>query len=106
MQYNQGGDTTALITSGLPDINGILVGNRLSIANDVGGEGYGTGAFQGGIGSGQGLVDAGNYGAALDSSLPGKPGLIRFNAHNSCAIYGNSSEVQPPALQLVPQLRY
>ena len=33
-------------------------------------------------------------------------GGIIFNASNSNAIYGGSTTVQPPALQLIPQIRY
>ena len=33
-------------------------------------------------------------------------GGIILNASNSNAIYGTSTTVQPPALQLIPQIRY
>ena len=31
---------------------------------------------------------------------------LSFNAANSNAIYGSADTVQPPALQLIPQIRY
>ena len=34
------------------------------------------------------------------------PSIVTFNAQKSNAIYGNSLTVQPPALQLIPQIRF
>ena len=32
--------------------------------------------------------------------------ILDFNAANSNAIYGSSETVQPPALSLIPQIKY
>lgn len=32
--------------------------------------------------------------------------MVKFDASRSNSIYGNSTTVQPPAIQLTPQIRY
>ena len=54
-----------------------------------------TGAFTKGAGSQYGHADA----MYADS-------IIQFSASNSNAIYGASTTVQPPALALIPQIKF
>ena len=46
------------------------------------------------------------YGITADVNMENKLRYIRFNASNSNAIYGASTTVRPPALQLIPQIKY
>lgn len=58
---------------------------------------------------------AGSFQGALYSNGDGAKGtttgssdqwrILAFNASKSNAIYGNSKTVQPPALQLIPQIK-
>ena len=43
---------------------------------------------------------------ALSTPAVKKVNRIHFKASRSSAIYGKSDTVQPPAIQLIPQLRY
>ena len=85
----QGGDNAQILAAGLPNITGGHDGLRTD------GGTTGTGAF---YNAGNGSV-----GASGGSSSNSK---ISFSASRSNSIYGRSSTVQPPALQLIPQIRY
>lgn len=97
----QGADSShaagSTISAGLPNITGQLVSNRLGLSSSVGGNGYGTGAFLGGVGNGDGYLDANSYGAGIDMAFPNRCALISINAANANPIYGASNTVQPPA---------
>lgn len=41
-----------------------------------------------------------------DNNGPWFDGTYGFDASKSNPIYGNSSTVQPPAIQLIPQIKY
>lgn len=82
----QGGDSPAVLEAGLPNITGSF--GNIYYQNA-------TGAFTKGAGSQYGHADA----MYVDS-------IIQFSASNSNAIYGNSDTVQPPAIVLIPQMKY
>ena len=86
----QGGDTAAAIAAGLPNITG----DFRSV--DVGGWEGASGAFiaENTGGGGQTTLGSAHYDAT-----------VSFDASRSSSIYGASSTVQPPAIQLIPQLK-
>lgn len=88
----QGGDSPAVLAAGLPNIQGTLTG--LAYRNNY--YGVGTGVFSTSRSGGQSALTL--DGAAND--------LINFNATNSNSIYGASNTVQPPAIVLIPQIKY
>ena len=87
----QGGDTPQTVTAGLPNIEGKI--NDFVIENpDVT-----EGCFVN-----NGWRTAGYTG----NSDWARRGILLFNAGNSNAIYGSSDTVQPPALSLIPQIKF
>lgn len=95
----QGGSTTAKLEAGLPNINGsfdfVLTSTSVHVA-----VGWANGAFS---------TNKQNYAQylknpAMDDGAPANG--INFNASESSPIYGNSNTVQPPAIQLIPQIKY
>lgn len=88
----QGGDSPAVLAAGLPNIQGTLTG--LAYRNNY--YGVGTGVFSTSRSGGQ---------SALTLDGTGND-LINFNATNSNSIYGASNTVQPPAIVLIPQIKY
>lgn len=75
--------------AGLPNITGTIAGDSGTSANNVSGAFYND------------WVNAGGY-EGYDTGNP----VIRFNASRSSSIYGKSSTVQPPALTLLPLIKY
>ena len=90
----QGGDNTAVLQAGLPNITGNT--NTLHV-QPLGTQWSGNGA----LGLQRDEKAAGTYGGGENVATK-----ITFNAGLSNAIYGASNTVQPPALQLIPQIRY
>lgn len=88
----QGGDSPAVLAAGLPNIQGTLTG----LAYRTNYYGVGTGVFSTSRSGGQSSLTL--DGVAND--------LINFNATNSNSIYGASNTVQPPAIVLIPQIKY
>ena len=88
----QGGDSSAIIAAGLPNIVGS--GQRTD-------EYYNTVPTSGAL-----YVEM-VYGKkrSSDTSNTDAP-VIKFDASKSNPIYGSSDTVQPPALTLIPQIRY
>ena len=91
-RFPQGNATPGTVkAAGLPNITGDLTYNLTTTGRK------GTGAFE--------LRDASNW-----NVTPGGSSFIEstldFSAQRSNNIYGNSSTVQPPALTLVPCIRY
>lgn len=88
-----GGDISASITAGLPEIQGTFrLNDSFGVVvddNDV------SGAFSCGIERSSGWE--GNYGSFHD---------VNFNASKSNAIYGSADTVQPPSIALIPQIRF
>ena len=88
-----GGDTPLVISAGLPNITGRTTG------------GFGGYLCEGAGGTGA-LYIAGKSGFATFADGVLNRNYIGFNASLSNAIYGNSDTVQPPALQLIPQIKF
>ena len=85
----QGGDITSIIGAGLPEISGSLLGFYA-----------------------HGSEHSGALWMTDESKIPGTAGsnsgvrrTIKFNASYSNAVYGASNTVQPPAINLIPQIK-
>ena len=94
----QGGDTAGKLEAGLPNITGTTSTN---IGNGRGAMYMeGTGAFASRTQQGAAIL--------LDSAYTYNNQVIgvEFKASRSSNIYGNSSTVQPPAIVLIPQMKY
>lgn len=94
----QGGSTTAKLEAGLPNIQGTTSTN---VGNGRGAMYMeGSGAFAPRTQQGAAIL--------LDSAFTYNNQVIGvdFNANRSSPIYGKSSTVQPPAIQLIPQIKY
>lgn len=89
----KGGDFTAILSAGLPNISGST--NTLHV-QPLGPKWAASGAF--------GLVQSTTYGA--NSGRENSATVITFNASLSNNIYGKAETVQPPAIVLIPQIRY
>ena len=84
-----------VLTAGLPDI----LGTQRQMGGVIDSTTHGQGAFK--------TITAASIG--LDGSNTGVYGYKRvdeFKASYSCSIYGNSTTVQPPALSLIPQIKF
>lgn len=89
LNTNKGGDILAVLAAGLPEISGAFGAIRTDGNKTVSGCFYANGS------SAMGAGDGGNSNTK-----------IGFKASISSRIYGASSTVQPPALQLIPQIKY
>lgn len=88
----QGGDVPTVLAAGLPNIMGTLTG--LAYRNNY-------------FGVGTGVFSTSRSGGSSALTLDGTGNdLINFNATNSNSIYGASNTVQPPAIVLIPQIKY
>lgn len=88
----QGGDVPTVLAAGLPNIMGTLTG--LAYRNNY-------------FGVGDGVFSTSRSGGSSALTLDGTGNdLIKFNATNSNSIYGASNTVQPPAIVLIPQIKY
>lgn len=90
----QGGDSTAVLQAGLPNITGNT--NTLHV-QPLGPQWNGNGA----LGLQRDEIAKGVNDGAVNVATK-----ITFNAGLSNAIYGASNTVQPPALVLLPQIKY
>lgn len=97
--FMKGGDTVSTLTAGLPEIYGAV--SRLPMSMMNGAETFFSGVFKDSVAP-SGLWTATGSG---QSEVIGA-GTLAFQASDYNAIYGKSSTVQPPALQLIPQIRY
>mgnify|MGYP001291778091 CR=1 FL=1 len=80
-----------VLAAGLPEITGSFTSYPMDISNQ-------TGAFAKSVnGAGKAWQESG--------SQQGRDTVV-FNASDSDATYGNSDTVQPPAIQLIPQIKY
>ena len=94
----QGGDSPTILAAGLPNIVGDIGGFIYSL--------NGSGAMDGAHGA---FVSGGNL--SKFASVSGVNSawydfIASFNASRSNPCYGNAETVQPPALHLIPQIRY
>lgn len=87
----QGGDNVNILQAGLPEISGWLQLHNWSINNC-------SGAFYN-------LAEQGKPVSGSASSLNGYSN-VSFNASIFNSIYGNSDTVQPPAITLIPQIKF
>ena len=92
----QGGDLTIVLQAGLPNITGSLIHDSRSY-----------GRF--GIRDATGAYYASDSASVITTSA--NPDVFRetkqnFDASRCSIIYGSSETVQPPALCLIPQIKY
>ena len=86
----QGGDSSSVKAAGLPNIVGSFYNDSNAGVLTI------EGAFS---------YEMRNF-PALSSNAKNDAGSVILDASRCSAIYGASSTVQPPALMLIPQLRY
>lgn len=91
-RFIQGGDTPTIKEAGLPNITGEF---STECGNWPWHDHPNSAIYQDGLISNNG----GFAGSDTDD-------LVKFDASRSNSIYGNSSTVQPPAITLLPQVRY
>ena len=87
----QGGDNVRAVSAGLPNISG-----SIGITSDV--QAVGTGSLTGTIG------DVSDFSRSAQTTQ--KTNGLKLDASKSSSLYGKSATVQPPALQLIPQIRF
>lgn len=85
----QGGDSPAVLEAGLPNITGYIS----YICNGTSSSGALSYTVQ-------------QYGIGVADSRKANIGRLNLNAQNSNSIYGASYTVQPPAIVLIPQIKY
>ena len=94
----------AVISAGLPNISGIMMQRKTPSTGTTG-----LGAI---LAVAACYTYENNYQAddATATLATGETTLytdrVHFNAQNSSSVYGASNTVQPPALVLIPQIRY
>ena len=86
-----GGDNTAVLAAGLPNISGEINSSRWNI-DDV--PQSNSALFK--------KAGSGMYGATETS----RDTYLCFDASRSNPIYGNSNTVQPPSIVLIPQIKF
>lgn len=94
----QGGSTVSSKSAGLPEITGIISGISSNQGGNAGNVTV-SGAF-----SSTGIY--GGYVTNSNSTNSSACLKISMNASNSNMIYGTSETVQPPAIVLIPQIKY
>ena len=97
-RFIQGGDNIGIKQAGLPNIAGSAAPQLNAGFIEINGTPNTWGCFA----AGNTLY---NHYCAYTPKVSGGKDLL-FNASSSNAIYGASNTVQPPAIQLIPQLRY
>lgn len=92
----KGGDSTGRLNAGLPNISGQIW--NIAYQDAYKSSGSSNGAFS---------KRTANEGTSFIGTTEQytADGFV-FDASHSNAIYGKSSTVQPPALQLIPQIKY
>ena len=93
-RFIEGGDTVGVKSAGLPNIVGEINGPMMF---DDGGAAHYNGPFLKGTES--------NYVTPNCNNNASESGL-RFDASKANSIYGASTTVQPPAIVLIPQIKY
>ena len=94
--FIEGGDTPSKINAGLPNINGAF------LTVNIGSAGIGVTSASGCFVAINSMPNVGRFTLADITQTSG----IDFNANRSNAIYGASGTVQPPAIKLIPQIKY
>ena len=109
----QGGETASKKEAGLPNITAQWIAQNYTNANDINGD---KNSIQtnteymiknGGAASVITWTD-GKHADVIYRDYAGQTvqGTNKFNASKSNSIYGNSNTVQPPAIILIPQMKY
>ena len=93
----QGGDTVAILSAGLPNINGEIMAMLNTVNNETVPEGSGALKLT--------LKERQNSDITLGNGSD-MACTVTFNASQSNNIYGSSTTVQPPALRLIPQIKF
>ena len=93
----QGGDMLAILAAGLPNITGEILA-MLNTVNDTS------------VPAGSGALKLTTKERQNSNIVLGDGGdmscTVTFNASQANNIYGSSTTVQPPAIQLIPQIKY
>ena len=89
----QGGDSISVISAGLPNITGSVYNFNVHAQSGLNAVGAFSVQIEGGTNTGS------NWNTNLNDS-------INFDASRSSSIYGASTTVQPPALRLIPQIKF
>lgn len=92
-RFIEGGDAVGHKAAGLPNITGSFYNEK----SGTGGGGHGDGAFYI-IGNAPVSANTANRGSNTSN--------FGFDASRSNSIYGASTTVQPPAIMLIPQIKY
>lgn len=87
----KGGDISTVLEAGLPDIIGSFQADQNHIGYIC------NNAFSKTTGTGY---------THMENKSSNATSYIEFHASNSNAIYGGNTTVQPPALQLIPQIKF
>ena len=93
----QGGDMLAILAAGLPNINGQIQAMLNTVNDETVPVGSGALKITGKDRQNSNIV----LGNGTDMAC-----AVTFNASQSNNIYGSSTTVQPPALQLIPQIKF
>lgn len=93
----QGGTSAAKLEAGLPNITG---STRTYTIYPFGTDNAMQGAFYLNNAGGTNIA---NTGATISGGIDC---AVAFDANRSSSIYGKSNTVQPPAIQLIPQIKY
>ena len=95
-----GGDITQTVAAGLPNITGAIISTNNNITPLAGNKQdfTETGAL---------YINQDNQ-SKISYTIAGSFGVkdLSFDASRSDAIYGAADTVQPPAIQLLPQIKY
>lgn len=97
-RFIQGADTPYKAEAGLPDIQGSFYANDISSL-------FWTGAKQAAGAFSLNTTQKNVFSGTSTTLLPTTSAIL-FNAKSSNPIYGNSTTVQPPAIALIPQIKY
>ena len=87
----------AILAAGLPNINGEILAMLNTVNNETVPDGSGALKLT--------RKDRQNSNISLGSGND-MACIVTFNASQSNNIYGSSTTVQPPALQLIPQIKF
>lgn len=104
--FIEGGDAPSKIEAGVPDITGKLEVTKkqteYQFLIDGGTESI---SFNGAFTNEDGTYTAHSWSGAAQNPYP-CPSDVTFKASRANSIYGNAETVQPPAITLIPQIKY
>ena len=97
----QGGDTAKVLAAGLPNVMGNIAGQQSGGVSVWGSAGVGALYVPGGSKTYPALAKAPEGTISRMES-----GYLHVDANRSNSIYGASTTVQPPAILLIPQIKF